>query len=184
MKPKIHPNNTERRLGENDFIVSKTDPTGRITYANRIFMEICGYSETQLLNVQHNIIRHPDMPRGVFKFMWDTLKAGDEFFGFAKNQCADGGFYWVFANITPDYDQHGKLQGYYSVRRKPPQSALEILAPVYQQMLAIEQRCSTNEGPQQSIGYLVDVIKQSGAKSYNKLVLDLYKPHQEELVDA
>lgn len=176
MKPKIIPNNNERKLGENDFIVSKTDTTGRITYANRIFIEICGYPETQLLNVQHNIIRHPDMPRGVFKFMWDTLKAGDEFFGFAKNLCADGGFYWVFANITPDYDKNGKLQGYYSVRRKPPQSALDVLTPVYQQMLAIEQRCSANEGPKKSLDYLVEVINQSGAKNYNSLVLSLYKP--------
>ena len=129
MKKNIVPNNHEKKLGDNDFIVSKTDTTGKITYANRIFMEIAGYPESELLGVQHNIIRHPDMPRGVFRFMWDTLKKGDEFFGFAKNLCADGGFYWVFANITPDYDKNGKLQGYYSVRRKPPQSALDTALP-------------------------------------------------------
>lgn len=176
MKPNIVPNNTERKLNEHDFIVSKTDATGRITYANRIFMQICGYSEPQLLDIQHNIIRHPDMPRGVFKFMWDTLKAGNEFFGFAKNMCADGGFYWVFANITPDYDREGKLQGYYSVRRKPPQSAIDIIQPVYQQMLAIERNSSKVDGPSKAIDYLVDVVKQSGAKDYNHLVLGLYKP--------
>lgn len=176
MKPNIVPNNIERKLNEHDFIVSKTDTTGRITYANRIFMQICGYKESELLNVQHNLIRHPDMPRGVFKFMWDTLKAGDEFFGFAKNMCSDGGFYWVFANITPDYDRDGKLQGYYSVRRKPPQSAIEIITPVYQQMLQIERNSSKVDGPAKAIDYLVDVVKQSGAKSYNQLVLGLYKP--------
>jgi PAS domain S-box-containing protein len=176
MKPKITPNDTEKRLGDDDFIVSKTDPTGRITYANRIFMEICGYPEDQLLNVQHNIIRHPDMPRGVFKFMWDTLKNDNEFFGFAKNLCSDGGFYWVFANISPDYDQNGKLHGYYSVRRKPPQSAIDALIPVYKQMLAIEQSNSANEGPQKSLAYLFDVVNQLGAKDYNSLVLSLYKP--------
>lgn len=176
MKPKITPNNNERKLGDTDFIVSKTDSGGRITYANRIFMDICGYPETQLLNVQHNIIRHPDMPRGVFKFLWDTLKSNDEFFGFVKNLCADGGFYWVFANITPDYDQYGKLQGYYSVRRKPPESAVETLTPVYRQMLAIEHDSSTTEGPQKSFDYLMDVVNQSGAKDYNSLVLSLYKP--------
>ena len=177
MKLKITPNNNRRDLGENDFIVSKTDIKGRITYANRIFMDIAGFPESELLGVQHNIIRHPDMPRGVFKFMWDTIKAGDEFFGFAKNLCADGGYYWVFANITPDYDKNGKLQGYYSVRRKPPQSALDVLIPVYKEMLAIEKRSSVKDAPANSIAYLVDVVAQSGAKSYDSLVLSLYKPN-------
>ena len=177
MKLKITPNNNRRDLGESDFIVSKTDIKGRITYANRIFMDIAGFPESELLGVQHNIIRHPDMPRGVFKFMWDTIKAGDEFFGFAKNLCADGGYYWVFANITPDYDKNGKLQGYYSVRRKPPQSALDVLIPVYKEMLAIEKRSSVKDAPANSIAYLVDVVAQSGAKSYDSLVLSLYKPN-------
>lgn len=176
MKPVITPNNSERRLGDEDFIVSKTDAAGRITYANRIFMEIAGYPEHELLGIQHNIIRHPDMPRGVFRFMWNTLKTGDEFFGFAKNLCADGGFYWVFANITPDYDKDNKLQGYYSVRRNPPRSALSVLVPIYNEMLAIEKRSSVKEAPDKSLEYLLDVVKQTGAQSYNSLVLNLYKP--------
>jgi PAS domain S-box-containing protein len=176
MKPAITPNNTEKKLADEDFIVSKTDVAGRITYANRIFMDIAGYPEHELLGVQHNIIRHPDMPRGVFRFMWNTLKAGDEFFGFAKNLCADGGFYWVFANITPDYDSQGNLQGYFSVRRSPPRAALETLTPVYQQMLAIEKNCSVKDAPDKSLDYLFDVVKRTGAKSYNNLVLQLYKP--------
>jgi len=177
MKQKITPTSARRNLGSDDFIVSKTDTKGRITYANRIFMDICGFPESELLNVQHNIIRHPDMPRGVFRFMWDTLKAGDEFLGFAKNLCADGSYYWVFANITPDYNKDGKLQGYYSVRRQPPQSALDVLIPVYKEMLAIENRSSAKEAPEKSIAYLVDVVGQVGAKSYNSLVLNLYKPN-------
>ncbi len=177
MKSAITPNNTERRLGDEDFIVTKTDTIGRITYANRIFMEIAGYPEHELLGVQHNIIRHPDMPRGVFRFMWNTLKAGEEFFGFAKNLSADGGFYWVFANITPDYDKNHKLQGYYSVRRNPPRSALEVLTPIYQEMLAIEKRSSVKEAPDKSLEYLYEVVKQTGAKNYDSLVLSLYKPN-------
>ena len=176
MKLSVTPTQHERKLDENDFIVSKTDTSGRITYANRIFMDICGLPESDLLNIQHNIIRHPDMPRGVFRFMWDTLKSGEEFFGFAKNLCADGGFYWVFANITPDYDKDGHLKGYYSVRRKPPESALNILIPVYKEMLAIEKNASTKEAPDKSIAYLVDVVQSTGAKNYNSLVLDLFKP--------
>lgn len=177
MKPAITPNTTEIKLGDEDFIVSKTDTSGRITYANRIFMEIAGYPEHRLLGMQHNIIRHPEMPRGVFRLMWNTLKSGDEFFGFAKNLCADGSFYWVFANITPDFDKDDKLQGYYSVRRTPPRSALETIIPIYQEMLAIEKRSATKEAPDKSLEYLLDVVKQTGAKSYNNLVLNLYKPN-------
>lgn len=176
MKLNITPNNTQKKLGEHDFIVSKTDTSGRITYANRIFMDIAGLPESELLGVQHNVIRHPDMPRGVFRFMWNTLKAGDEFIGFAKNLCADGEYYWVFANITPDYDKDGKLQGYYSVRRHPPQSALDVLIPVYKEMLAIEKNSSTKDAPEKSLAYLFDVVAQAGVKNYDRLMLDLYKP--------
>lgn len=176
MKPEITPNNTEKKLADDDFIVSKTDASGRITYANRIFMEIAGYPEHRLLGVQHNVIRHPDMPRGVFRFMWNTLKSGEEFFGFAKNLCADGGYYWVFANITPDFDRDGNLQGYYSVRRNPPRSALNVITPIYNQMLAIEKQSSVKEAPDRSLEYLFDVVQQTGSKSYNDLVLQLYKP--------
>jgi hypothetical protein len=83
----------------------------------------------------------------------------------------------VFANITPDYDKEGKLQGYYSVRRNPPRSALEVITPIYNEMLAIEKNCSVKEAPGRSMDYLFDVVKQTGAKSYNKLVLQLYKPN-------
>ncbi|MCK5828986.1 MAG: PAS domain-containing protein [Methylococcales bacterium] len=176
MKLNITPNNTQKKLGEHDFIVSKTDKSGRVTYANRIFMNIAGLSEKELLGVQHNIIRHPDMPRGVFQFMWNTLKAGEEFIGFVKNLCANGEYYWVFANITPDYDENGKLQGYYSVRRQPPQSALDVLIPVYKEMLAIEKSSFTREAPEKSLAYLFDIVNQSGVKNYNRLILDLYKP--------
>ncbi len=177
MKLSITPTNHEKKLGTNDFIVSKTDTSGRITYSNRIFMKICGFSESDLLGVQHNIIRHPDMPRGVFRFMWDTLKSGEEFFGFAKNLCSDGSFYWVFVNITPDYDKEGKLKGYYSVRRNPPESAIKILTPIYKEMLAIERQSSTKEAPSKSLAYLVDTVNSTGAANYNNFVLNLYKPN-------
>ena len=69
------PAQRERVMREDDFLVSKTDLKGRITYGNRVFIEYSGYSEAELLGKQHNIVRHPDMPRGVFKFLWDTLES-------------------------------------------------------------------------------------------------------------
>jgi len=67
------------------------------------------YTEEELIGKQHNIIRHPDMPRGVFKLLWDTLAKEQEIFAYVKNMSKDGGFYWVFANVTPSYDQQGKV---------------------------------------------------------------------------
>jgi len=79
-------------MREDDFIVSKTDLKGRITYGNRIFIEFSGYAESELVGSQHNIIRHPDMPRGVFKFLWDTIQAKEECCAYVKNMAKDGSF--------------------------------------------------------------------------------------------
>ncbi|MCX8049233.1 MAG: PAS domain-containing protein [Methylohalobius sp.] len=174
MRQRPVPKNQERRLGENDFIVSKTDTTGKITYANRIFMEICGYTERELLGTQHNIIRHPDMPHGAFWLLWDTIQKKQEFFAFVKNLTKDGSFYWVFANVTPDLDNRGHIAGYYSVRRQAPTHAIRAIEPIYREMLAIEQKAgSVKQGIQQSVAYLQDFLKNKGI-TYEQLVLDLY----------
>ena len=150
MKNKIRPTNIEKTLKNEDFIVSKTDLEGRITYCNRIFMELSGYSERELLGSQHNIVRHPDMPRVIFHMLWDSLKQGREFFGYIKNLCKDGGYYWVFANLTPTFDTMGNVVGYYSVRRHPEQAGLEVIEPLYREMLSMEQRSDTRQAVEMS----------------------------------
>ena len=166
--------NQERVMADEEFIVSKTDLKGNITYANRVFMEIARYSEEQLLNKNHNLVRHPDMPKGVFKFLWQTLKKGDEFFGFVKNLCSDGCYYWVFANVTPEYDQDNKVCGYFSVRRKPPASAIKIIAPLYQQMLQVEQEASSDKiAEEQSIKLLQQQLLKLDT-NYQDLVIKLF----------
>lgn len=172
MKKHIPPTNTEVQLADGEFIVSKTDTKGRITYCNRTFMRIAGYSEKELLHSQHNIVRHPDMPRGVFRFLWDTIASGQEFFGYVKNLTADGSYYWVFANVTPDYDRDGQLKGYYSVRRKPKASAIAAVEPLYREMLNIEQRAGSKDGPNQSIRYLQDKLAELNT-GYEEFVLGL-----------
>ena len=96
--------NKEYFVNEEDFIVSKTDLKGRITYCNQPFLKIVGATQEQLLHKPHNIIRHPNMPRIVFKLLWERIKAKQEIFAFVKNKSFDGGFYWVFANITASLD--------------------------------------------------------------------------------
>lgn len=164
------PRHNERLMRDEDFIVSKTDAKGRITYCNQIFMEFSGYSESELLGQPHNIIRHPDMPRSAFRLMWQTLEEGKEFFAYVKNLSKDGGYYWVFANVTPNFDKHQKICGYFSVRRKPSKQAIDTLIPVYAEMCRIEASQSGNKGIDASTEYLVGVLKSLG-KDYDELVL-------------
>ena len=170
MKYKVKPTRNEKVMRENDFIVSKTDLRGIITYCNRIFIEFSAYTEAELLGSQHNIIRHPDMPRGVFKFLWDTLHAEQECFAYVKNLAKDGSFYWVFANITPDRDAGGNIVGYYSVRRKPKASGIKTCTEVYRAMLEAEKKAGAKDAMAASAKLLQDVLTEKGM-SYEELVL-------------
>ncbi len=158
----------EKIMGENDFIVSKTDTKGFITYCNQIFIDMCLYSENELIGANHNIIRHPDMPRIAFKLLWDLIKEKKEFFGFVKNLRKDGGFYWVFANITASVDTNGNILGYYSVRRKPPKKAIEAIEPIYKQLVEAEKR----GGMDASYKLLSNFLKDNKT-TYHELVTSL-----------
>jgi PAS domain S-box-containing protein len=160
--------NNEKKLGDNDFIVSKTDTKGKIIYCNEIFAEMAGYPAADLIGANHNIIRHPDMPKLAFKVVWDKIQSKQEFFGFVKNLCADGGFYWVFAYITPDLDSNGNIISYTSVRRKPPQSAINTIEPLYKQMVEAEKR----GGMEASKKILDDLLKKLQVE-YDELVMQL-----------
>jgi len=168
----VKPTTRERVMREDDFLVSKTDLKGRITYGNRIFIEFSGYSEEELLGAQHNIIRHPDMPRGVFKFLWDTLEAGHECFAYVKNMSKDGGFYWVFANVTPSFNARGEIEGYFSVRRKPRTAAINVVAGIYQQMLEEERRAGPKNACAASLALLTNALKQQGV-GYESFILSI-----------
>jgi PAS domain S-box-containing protein len=170
MKRAITPTQVERVMREEDFIVSMTDQKGRITYGNRIFIEFSGYSEVELIGTQHNIIRHPDMPRAVFQLLWDKIQMGDECFAYVKNMSKDGGFYWVFANVTPTFDHAGKITGYLSVRRKPKLSGIQTVTGLYAAMLAEEKKVGPANAIAAATKLLVDVLNEKGL-SYDELVL-------------
>jgi aerotaxis receptor len=122
--------NTEYILDETETIVSKTDLNGNITYVNRDFINISGYSEEELLNAPQNIVRHPDMPALAFADMWQALKAGRAWTGLVKNRCKNGNFYWVEANAAP-YLENGKVVGYTSVRVKPTRAQIDAAERLY-----------------------------------------------------
>jgi len=173
LKPKsIKPTQIERKMRPEDFIVSKTDAKGRITYCNPIFLEFSGYTEQELLGVQHNIIRHPDMPRTAFKLAWDTIQSGKEFFAYVKNMSKDGSFYWVLAHMTPDTGSNGQPIGYTSVRRCPRPEALDAITPIYDQLLSAEKGAGARDALDAGFQVLDKILEQEG-KTYEELVLTI-----------
>ncbi len=167
---KIPPTGQERVMQQDDFIISKTDTKGRITYCNEIFMDMAMMTEAELLGKPHSIVRHPDMPKVVFKLLWEQVSAGKEIFAYVKNLSKDGSFYWVYANVTPSYDKNDTIIGYYSVRIKPSNSALDIIKPLYQKLLEIEN----SQGLGASEKYLQTVLKEKGV-SYDEFIIQIQK---------
>ena len=135
-----HLSGRERTFSPDELIVSKTDPQGRITYANDVFLRLSGYDLDEVLGQPHNVIRHPEMPRGVFKLLWERLAAGREVFAFINNRAKNGDFYWVLAHVTPSYDARGAIVSYHSNRRVPSASGVRAATELYRDMLAVERR--------------------------------------------
>jgi PAS domain S-box-containing protein len=172
MKYDVQPTNEELVMRDNEFIISKTDLQGKITYANRTFIEYSGFTEQELLGAPHSIIRHPDMPRGVFKLLWDTVQNGTEICAYVKNMAKSGAYYWVFANVTPVTDIMGKTVGYYSVRRKPKREAIQSIEPLYREMLQAEQRSAAKDAPAASLSLTVEKLREMGIE-YDEFILNL-----------
>jgi len=164
------PNSKETKIAQDDFLVSKTDTKGRITYANPSFIKVTGFTEVELLGKPHSIIRHPDMPKIIFKLLWEEISNKREIFAYVKNMSKDGGFYWVYANVTASVDLNDNIIGYYSVRRKPNPKALEIIAPLYDKLLSLEK----SGGMDASYQYLVELLKEKGV-SYDELSNNLQR---------
>lgn len=122
-----------------ELIVSKTDTRGVVTYANEVFLRVSGYAEREVLGRPHNLIRHPDMPRCVFRLLWQTIAGGDEIFAYVINRAKTGDHYWVLAHVTPTFDKAGAIVGYHSNRRCPARRAVARVAALYEQLLAAEQ---------------------------------------------
>ncbi|GHB43201.1 chemotaxis protein [Pseudovibrio japonicus] len=164
----------EKTFSEADIIVSKTDLKGRITYCNEIFCEIAGYSYQELIGQPHSVIRHPDMPRCVFEFLWKRIADGNEVFAYVKNLCKDGGFYWVFAHVTPTFDGVGNIIGYHSTRRVPDRQILEgVIIPFYQQLVEIEQSPKNRKDGQHESSEFLSTYLADKRVTYDEFILTL-----------
>ena len=168
-----HLSGRERTFGEDEIIVTKTDPKGRITYANDVFLRVASYTEAEVLGKAHNLVRHPDMPRCVFKYLWDTIASGEEVFAYVLNRAKNGDHYWVFAHVTPTFDQHNRIVAYHSNRRSPSRAAVSKVRPIYDLLLTEERKHSNPQDQwRASLPVFVNFLK-SQKISYEEFVFTL-----------
>lgn len=172
-RPTTRPTGRERFFGEEEIIVSKTDTKGIITYANRVFERVSGFSQAELLGKPHNLIRHPDMPRCVFKLLWDQLGTGKEIFAYVVNMSRNGDHYWVFAHVTPSFDGKGRIVGFHSNRRVPDRKAVETVIPIYKTLREQEAKGADPNAGMLSAEKLLGEVLQSQKTTYDEYVFAL-----------
>lgn len=146
----------ESFFGIEEFFVSVTDKKGIIQTGNDVFVRVSGYSREQLIGSPHNIIRHPDMPKSVFKLLWDTLKQNKNITAYVKNRSVDGSYYWVLATVIPTEKQ------YLSIRLKPTSPILKIVEGLYKVVLKEEKTIGMDKG----IELILSELKKLGFDSY------------------
>ena len=153
-----------------EVIVSKTDLVGRITYANDVFCRLAGITTSEAIGKPHNLIRHPDMPRVIFKLLWDTLQGEEEIFAYVKNRSKTGKYYWVLAHVTPSYDQGHVLNGYHSNRRCPDRHQIEEVTGLYSTLLHEEGKYQNpEEGVEARRRLLANMLDEHG-QSYPEFI--------------
>jgi PAS domain S-box-containing protein len=164
------PTGQERLLAAGQVIVTKTDPRGLITYANEVFLAISRFSEGEVIGQPHNLVRHPDMPRTVFKLLWDTLQAGEEIFAYVMNLATDGAHYWVFAHVTPSRDAQGRVVGYHSNRRPPARDAVATVGRLYAELRAAEQAAGSAAAALEAGGRALGAALEARNQTYDQFV--------------
>ncbi len=156
---KTTPLDEEIILDPKRYIVSETDEKGKITFANDYFMEVSGYNQEELIGKPHNIVRHPDMPKVVFKLLWETISAGKNINAVVKNLAKDGRYYWIFTEfeIRKDTDT-GKIIGYHASRKNISKHVIEVISDLYAQLIEIEKDGTVEDSQK----FLVDFLKEKG----------------------
>ena len=175
-------------VGVDQLFFSTTDARGVIRHSNNVFIELSRYRRDELSGAPHNIIRHPEMPGGAFKAMWDTLKAGSPFAAYVRNLAADGSEYDVFATVTPLSDG-----GYLSVRTRPVCSDLfDTVCAIYRDARATEDQAidagaNRRAAAEEGLGRIAEMLAGAGLSSYEEFqntALPAEVARREELSDA
>ena len=172
-KSTIRPTGRESPFDDHEIIVTKTDTKGLVTYANETFLRVSHLRIGDVLGKPHNIIRHPGMPRCVFKLLWDTLKSGQEMFAYVLNMAGNGDHYWVLAHVTPSFDSERRIVGFHSMRRKPSAAQIAAARALYAELLEEERATADRaEGMQRSHERLMSILRSKGV-GYDEFVFAL-----------
>jgi len=165
------PTDNEIEVTSVDIVVSKANEAGDVTYANPIFFKLAGYTQGELLDQPHAMIRHPDMPKIIFKYLWDTIKSGDDVHAFVKNLAKDGSFYWVYAHVRVAKNPDGSFRNYVSTRKSMSSAARAVIEPLYINLLAVEN----SDGVDASLKVLEEFLTAQGASlaSFNEAMIKL-----------
>jgi PAS domain S-box-containing protein len=164
----------EKEVRNIDLIVSKADEKGNITYVNPIFMKISGYSQGELYDKPHSILRHPDMPKVIFKYLWDNLEAGNDVVAYVKNLTKDGSYYWVLATVKMAKNPDGSFRNYMSTRKCITQNAKDTISALYAKLLEAEK----SDGVEASEAMLNDFLAQNNltdSNAFNTFMQNLNK---------
>jgi PAS domain S-box-containing protein len=173
------PTGVQRTFADDELIVSKTDTRGVITYANDVFLRVSCYRLDEVLGQPHNVIRHPGMPKALFKLLWDTLSAGQEIFAYIDNLAADGANYWVLAHVTPSYGANGQVIGYHSNRRSPSPRAVARIRPLYDRLLTEERRHDNGRAAVEASSRLLSDLVAEQAPSYEAFIWSIIAEEQQ-----
>ena len=159
-----------RTFSPDQIIVSKTDPQGRLTYVNDVFIDVSEYSEDELIGAAHSIIRHPDMPRCLFKLLWTRIQAGHEVFAYIVNLCSSGAHYWVYAHVTPTFGGDGTIVGYHSNRRTASDRSIATAEGLYARLRDVEARHTRKADAVDAGLKKLDRILAQAGMSYDEFV--------------
>jgi PAS domain S-box-containing protein len=155
-------------------IMSKTDHRGIIEYANEVFVDLCGYEDYELMGQPHSIIRHPDMPKVLFKVLWENLKQGVNFHAVVKNLAKSGRYYWVVTDFESAKNENGEITNYFGRRRAVPQEIItNHIEPLYKKLLQIEKA----SGVEYSEKYLIGFLEEKN-RSYVEYINDLFTEYE------
>lgn len=173
------PTPIDKEVGWNksQVVISETDVYGRITNVNDVFCNVYGYSPEEMIGQPHSIIRHPDMPKLVFKLLWDNLKVGNNFIGVIKNLAKSGEYYWVITDFEMRRDATGNITHYIARRKSVPKAVIEnYVAPLYETLLKLEKV----GGMELSSRFFKNYLAKQG-KDYIDFIIDVMNENRENV---
>ncbi|MEN2399430.1 PAS domain-containing protein [Flavobacterium sp. MC2016-06] len=149
------PSDREVDWNKNKVLLSKTDTKGTILYANEDFIDVSGYDEFELIGQPHNIVRHPEMPKVIFKFLWDSIKSSENIHVVIKNMAKTGRYYWVVTDFKIIADADGDIVGYFGTRKSVSEELItKFIDPLYKKLLQIEEASGINASEEYLVGFL------------------------------